>query len=139
MILLLLIDHFLKQLKKADSSKQSLFIFDEVHNFINNVYNNIYSKKGKRAQVIYDYIQQEKKDNNNTRIVLLSGTPAINNPYEFALIYNLMRPGIFPTNEAIFNQIYISSSNFASLSKKEKSISKKNNGINIILYWCYSR
>jgi len=112
---------FLETVKKADSSKQSLFIFDEVHNFINNVYNNISSKKGKRAQVIYDYIQQEKKDNSNTRIVLLSGTPAINNPYEFALIYNLMRPGIFPTNEAIFNQIYISSSNFASLSKKKKN------------------
>ena len=46
---------------------------------------------------------------------------SINNPYEFALIYNLMRPGIFPTNEAIFNQIYISSSNFASLSKKKKN------------------
>ena len=102
---------FLEIVKKADSSRESIYIFDEVHNFIRNVYNNISSKKGKRAQVIYDYIQQEKKENKNTRIILLSATPAVNNPYEFALTFNLLRPGTFPTSEAIFNQLYISSSN----------------------------
>lgn len=112
---------FLEVVKKADSSRESLYIFDEVHNFIRNVYNNISSKKGKRAQVIYDYITQEKKDNKNTRIVLLSATPAVNNPYELALIFNLLRPGTFPTSEAIFNQIYISSSNFASLNESKKN------------------
>lgn len=112
---------FLEVVKKADSSRESLYIFDEVHNFIRNVYNNISSKKGKRAQVIYDYIQQEKKDNPKTRIVLLSATPAVNNPYELALIFNLMRPGTFPTSEAIFNQKYISSANFASLNELKKN------------------
>ena len=112
---------FLEIVKKADSSRESLYIFDEVHNFIRNVYNNISSKKGKRAQVIYDYIQQEKKDNSKTRIVLLSATPAVNNPYELALIFNLMRPGTFPTSEAIFNQKYISSANFASLNELKKN------------------
>jgi len=112
---------FLEVVKKADSSKESLYIFDEVHNFIRNVYNNISSKKGKRAQVIYDYIQQEKKENNKTRIVLLSATPAVNNPYELALIFNLMRPGSFPTSEAIFNQIFISSTNFSSLNENKKN------------------
>nr|QFG74768.1 MAG: helicase [Megaviridae environmental sample] len=112
---------FLETVKKADSSKANLYIFDEVHNFIRNVYNNISSKKGKRAQIIYDYIQQEKKDDNSVRIVLLSATPVVNNPYEFALIYNLLRPGIFPTNEAIFNQIYISTSNYATLNKQKKN------------------
>ena len=112
---------FLEVVKKADSSKESLYIFDEVHNFINNVYNNISSKKGKRAQVIYDYIQQEKKENNKTRIVLASATPAINNPFEFALMFNLLRPGTFPTSEAIFNQIFISSTNFSSLNENKKN------------------
>ena len=32
---------FLETVKKADSSKTSLYIFDECHNFIRNVYNNI--------------------------------------------------------------------------------------------------
>jgi superfamily II DNA or RNA helicase len=113
---------FLDKIKKADSSKPFLFVIDECHRFINNVYNNISSKKGKRAQIIYDYIQQEKKDNNNTRIMLLSATPAVNNPFEFALLFNLLRPNSFPTSEAIFSQIYISSSNFASLNEDSKNM-----------------
>lgn len=113
---------FLDKVKRADSSKQSLFIIDEGHRFINNVYNNISSKNGKRAQVIYDYIQQEKKENPNVRIMLLSATPAVNNPFEFALIFNLLRPGTFPTSEAIFEQIFISSTNFQSLNENTKNM-----------------
>lgn len=113
---------FLEKVKKTDSSKENLFIFDEAHNFIRNVYNNISTKNGKRAQVIYDYIQQEKKENNNNRIILLSATPAINTPYEFALIFNLMRPDTFPDSEAIFSQIYISSTNYQSLNENTKNM-----------------
>lgn len=113
---------FLEKVKKADSSKQSLFVIDEAHRFINNVYNNISSKKGKRAQVIYDYIQQEKKENSNVRIMLLSATPAVNNPFEFALIFNLLRPGSFPTSESIFEQLFISSVNFQSLNENTKNM-----------------
>ncbi len=99
--------NFLDAIKEADSSKKSMFIFDEVHNFINNVYNNITSQTGKRAYVIYDYIQQEKKDNEDTRILLMTGTPAINNPFEIALLFNLLRPGIFPSSEISFTEKYI--------------------------------
>lgn len=113
---------FLDKVKKADSSRQSLFIIDEAHRFINNVYNNVSSKKGKRAQVVYDYIQQEKKDNPNTRIMLLSATPAVNNPFEFALIFNLLRPGTFPSSEAIFEQLYISTANYESLNENTKNM-----------------
>ena len=113
---------FLEKVKRADSNKTSVFIIDEAHRFMNNVYNNVSSKKGKRAQVIYDYIQQEKKENNNTRIMLLSATPAVNNPFEFALIFNLLRPGSFPTSESIFEQLFISSANFASLNENTKNM-----------------
>ena len=113
---------FLEKVKNADSSKTSIFVVDEAHRFINNVYNNVASKKGKRAQVIYDYIQQEKKENSNTRIMLLSATPAVNKPFELALIFNLLRPGLFPTSEAIFEQLFISSSNFASLNENTKNM-----------------
>jgi SNF2 family DNA or RNA helicase len=113
---------FLEKVKKADSSKQSLFVIEEAHRFTNNVYNNVSSKNGKRAQIIYDYIQQEKKENPNVRILMLSATPAVNNPFEFALIFNLLRPGIFPTSEAIFEQIFISSTNFQSLNENTKNM-----------------
>jgi len=99
---------FLNAIKKTDSSKKTIYIFDEVHNFINNVYNNVTSKTGKRAFVIYDYIQQEKKEDDEIRIILMTGTPAINNPYEIALMFNLLRPGIFPSNEVKFRELYIS-------------------------------
>ena len=113
---------FLEKVKRADTSKTSLFIIEEAHRFMNNVYNNISSKTGKRAQIIYDYIQQEKRENSNTRIMLLSATPVVNNPFEFALIFNLLRPGLFPTSESIFEQIFISSSNFASLNENTKNM-----------------
>ncbi len=115
---------FLEKVKKADASKTSLFVIEEAHRFINNVYNNVSSKKGKRAQVIYDYIQQEKKENSNTRVMLLSATPAVNNPFEFALIFKLLRPGSFPTSESIFEQLFISSSNFAYLYKNTTNMIK---------------
>lgn len=99
---------FLEAIKNSDSTKKSLYIVDEAHNFIRNVYSNINSKQGKRAQTIYDYILQDKKENEGVRVVLLSGTPAINTPYEIALVFNLLRPGTFPKSEAEFNQIYVS-------------------------------
>lgn len=101
---------FMDYVKSSDSSKKSLYIIDEAHNFISNVYSNINSQAGKRAQNIYDYIIQDKIENDGTRVVLLTGTPAINSPFELALLFNLLRPKIFPTNEAEFNNLFISSS-----------------------------
>jgi superfamily II DNA or RNA helicase len=98
---------FLDAVKDVDSNNKNIYIFDEVHNFIKNVYNNITNKKGKRAYTIYDYIIQEKKDNDTSRVILLSATPVVNSPYELALIFNLLRPNIFPSTEAKFNELYI--------------------------------
>ena len=99
---------FLNAIKEADVTKKNLYIIDEAHNFINNVYNNIVSGYGKRAHIIYEHIIYEKKENNQTRVILLSGTPTVNNPYELALIFNLLRPDTFPKTETKFNDIYIS-------------------------------
>lgn len=98
---------FMNAIKKADSQKKNMYIFDEAHNFIKNVYNNINSKAGKRAHVIYDYIQREKMENDEIRVILLTGTPAVNSPFELALIYNLLRPKTFPMSETKFRDLYI--------------------------------
>jgi hypothetical protein len=113
---------FLEKVRKKDASRDTIYIFDEAHKFMVNVYNNISSKKGKRAQVIYDYIKQEKIENRNTRIVLLTATPVVNNPFEYALIFNLLRPGSFPNSEAVFNQMYISSTNFVSINDETRNM-----------------
>ena len=109
---------FMDAVKNADSSKKSLYIVDEAHNFIRNVYTNISTRQGRRAQTIYDYILQDKKENEGVRVILLSATPAINTPYELALVFNLLRPGIFPKSEAQFNQLYISRTGYLNEAKK---------------------
>lgn len=113
---------FLEKVRKADSSKSSIFIIEESHRFITNVYNNITKKKGKRAMVIYDYIKEEKKENSNTRILLLSATPIVNQPFEYSLIFNLLRPDILPSSEAMFNHLFISSSTYSTLDQNNKNM-----------------
>lgn len=113
---------FLEAVKNSDITKKNMYIFDEVHNFIRNVYTNINSGKGKRAQVIYDYITNDKKENEGVRVILLSGTPAINNPFELALLFNLLRPGTFPKSETTFNQIYINNSTYPKINDANKNM-----------------
>lgn len=114
--------NFLDAFKNVDSSKKSLYMIDEVHNFIRNVYSNISTGTGKRAQVIYDYIIQDQRENPDTRVIAISGTPAINNPFELALLFNLLRPNIFPRSESEFNQQFITSGSFQTLSKNSKNL-----------------
>ena len=57
-------------MKGIDTSKPIMYIIDEAHNFIRNVYSNINSKIGKRAQVIYEYIIRDKRENKNTKVIL---------------------------------------------------------------------
>jgi hypothetical protein len=112
---------FMDAIKNADSSKKSMYIIEEAHNFIRNVYSNISTRQGKRAQTIYDYIIQDKKENEGVRCILLSGTPAINTPYELALMFNLLRPGSFSKSESQFNEQYISSSGYLGLNPARKN------------------
>jgi superfamily II DNA or RNA helicase len=114
---------FLNAVRNADSSKKSMYVVEEAHNFIRNVYGNITSQgAGKKAQTIYDYIIQDKKENPDTRVILLSGTPAINNPFELALLFNLLRLNIFPKNENEFNQMFISRVGYEVINKRSKNI-----------------
>jgi len=113
---------FLDAIKNVDNSKKSLYMVDEAHNFIRNVYSNVSTQKGKRAQIIYDYIIQDYRENPDTRILLLSGTPAINNPFELALLFNMLRPGIFPKSENDFNQLFIGSGIYQTINKTTKNM-----------------
>lgn len=113
---------FLDEVKKTDTSKKNMYIIDEVHNFIRNVYSNVTSKQGKRAITIYDYILQDKKENSSTRVVLLSATPAINKPFEIGLLFNLLRPNIFPKSEILFDQYFVDNSSIPTINPKTKNM-----------------
>jgi superfamily II DNA or RNA helicase len=69
------------ELKKTGFN-DSFIIIDEVHNFISRVVNG-----SKLARSVYNEIM----DASNCKMVLLSGTPIINNPYEIASLINLIR------------------------------------------------
>jgi len=65
-----------------DSFTNSFVIIDEIHNFISRVISG-----SKTARQIYNYILSAK----DTKVILLSGTPIINNPFEIATLINLIR------------------------------------------------
>lgn len=60
----------------------SFIVIDEVHNFISRVVNG-----SKLARNLYNKIISA----NNNKVVLLSGTPIINSPYEISTLVNLIR------------------------------------------------
>jgi hypothetical protein len=112
---------FLETVKNVDAAKKSLYIIEECHNFINNVYTNMSSKQGRRALTIYEHIIQDKKDNDGVRVIMISGSPAINIPFELALTFNLLRPGAFPKTETEFNRMYVSSDGYPTINPAKKN------------------
>lgn len=115
-------EHFLNVMKTVDGTKKLVFFIDESHNFIRNVYSNLNSKSGKRAQVIYNYMAREKRERKNTKIIMISATPIVNIPFETALAFNLLRPGIFPESEVEFNKIFITESAYPILNPLRKNL-----------------
>lgn len=65
-----------------DPFNNSFVIIDEVHNFISRIVNGSIL-----ARSVYSHLMNA----NNMKILLLSGTPMINNPYEIATLINLIR------------------------------------------------
>lgn len=102
---------FMETMRKLNVSNNRMFIIDEVHNFIKYVYGNIISGKKRRAHSIYEYIINEKRNNIDTRVICISGTPIIDNPFELSLLFNMLRPNIFPKNESQFNSLFIHGNN----------------------------
>lgn len=86
----------------------SFIVIDEIHNFISRVVNG-----SKLARGLYNSIMNAI----DCKLVLLSGTPIINNPYEITSLINLIRGqmnvyeikllknSIIPTNDQIINKM----------------------------------
>jgi superfamily II DNA or RNA helicase len=113
---------FLELIKKVDSNKKSLYIIDEVHNFIHNVYTNLKSKRGKKALTIYQHIVNEKQEGNDVRILCLSATPIKSNPFELSLLFNLLRPNSLPMEENKFNNLFLTSEGYRVLNQEKKNL-----------------
>jgi superfamily II DNA or RNA helicase len=74
----------LKTFTKAIGTKNPLVIIDEAHNFISRVVN---GAKITVARQMYQHIM----DAASARVILLTGTPIINHPFELAMALNLVR------------------------------------------------
>lgn len=115
-------EKFMEAIKKSDNTKKYLFMCDEVHNFISNVYSNI-TNETSRILKIYDYIQKQRKYRPaDVKIVLISGTPMINDPFELALLFNLLRPDTFPKNKQEFDQLFLSHGEPRILNRETRSV-----------------
>ena len=86
-----------------------LVIVDEIHNLISMI-----TGEGKQGDDIYNIFMNAK----NARFVFLSGTPLINDPFEIAIMMNILRGkirttmsknngAIFPIQDEIFNQEFL--------------------------------
>lgn len=113
---------FLNVIKEIDTSKPVVYLIDEAHNFIRNVYSNMKSKQGKRAQVIYERILRDKRENKSNKVIMISATPVINEPFELSLMFNLLRENALPMSELEFNKTFISDSNFPILDPGRKNM-----------------
>lgn len=113
---------FIDTIKKIDTGLPTLYVIDECHLFFRNVYSNINSDKGKRASTIYDFILKDRIDNYKNKLVLISGTPGINVPFELSLTFNLLRPHCLPSTESEFNRLFVSNSSYPILNPLTKNL-----------------
>jgi len=67
-------------------------VIDEAHNLVSRIVNAIRSKKqkGKVSYRLYQLLMEAE----NAKIVLLTGTPILNHPFELSILYNMIRGNI---------------------------------------------
>ena len=77
---------FMDDVKKNNSLDNSLLIIDEAHNLFNAITNG-----AKNATALYDLIMESK----NLKLMFLTGTPVINDPFELVPCFNMLRGYIY--------------------------------------------
>ena len=77
---------FMADVKKTNSLNNSLLIIDEAHNLFNAITNG-----AKNATELYDLIIHAY----NLKLVFLTGTPIINDPFELVPCFNMLRGPIY--------------------------------------------
>jgi len=77
------------QLEKSEGNPfhNKVVIVDEAHNLISRIVNKITLKSEQIATKLYKWLKTAQ----NCKIILLSGTPIINSPYEIVILYNILR------------------------------------------------
>lgn len=74
------------QLRRIGNLDNKVIIIDEVHNLVSKIIGGLVgtSKQGKE---IYEFLMNAQ----NSKIVAMSGTPLVNDPFELAVLFNILR------------------------------------------------
>ena len=89
-----------------------VIVMDEIHNFAASV-----ASSGFNAPLIYELLMRAK----NIKLVLLSGTPVINNAYEIAIICNLLK-GFTLAYECTLQSVITDMDTFTQVIRSNKDI-----------------
>jgi len=87
---------FMEEVIRDNSLEGSMLIIDEAHNLFNSITNG-----AKNALALYDLIMEAK----NIKLIFMSGTPIINDPFELVPCFNMLR-GQIPVNRGIRDGLY---------------------------------
>ena len=103
------------QINKIGNLDNKVIIIEEVHNLISKMVSGICGVS-KQGLDIYNYLMNAQ----NAKIIALSGTPIINDPFECAVLFNILRGYIEITYFRIIRvpAIFGQSSNFDELEKE---------------------
>ena len=82
---------FMDDVIRDSALEGSMLIIDEAHNFFNAITNG-----AKNAVSLYDLIMETK----NVKLIFLSGTPVVNDPFELVPCFNMIRGKIDITGSA---------------------------------------
>ena len=91
----------------------SFIIIDEIHNLISRIVNG-----SRLAKSIYNHLMNAS----DTKLILLSGTPIINQPYEIATLINLVRGPIKEYNIELLKKSKVPDMNAVISQLKEKKL-----------------
>ena len=94
-------------------------IYEYIYKEINNNQNN--KNQDKKQVSLKVSLKSDKKQNQNKvskssstqttkkdiKILLISATPIVNEPYELSILFNLLKPGCFPSSKSEFNTQYL--------------------------------
>lgn len=72
---------------KINPFDNAVIIVDEAHNLVSRIVNKLEKSQSSTSTSIYDLLMKA----DNTKIILLSGTPIINYPNEIAILFNMLR------------------------------------------------
>ena len=116
--------HRLKEYTQNDSVNpfdNKVIIIDEAHNFVSRIVNKLEKDKLEEPQELAVKLYKLLLTAENTRVVLLTGTPMINYPNEIGILFNILRGYIKSWEIPIINE----HGNIRSYEKKIKTLFQK--------------